>query len=202
VSTSHTFSLPEGYRRRPRVAPLWVGYLLLSPTRRWFQDPERILRPHVTPGDLVLEAGPGMGFFTLPVARLVGPTGRVVAIDCQAGMIDRLRRRAEQQGLGGRIAARACSEDSLQIGDLQERVDLALAINVVHEARDPERMVGELARCLRPGGSLFLSEPRGHVARELFLWEYGLCREAGLVASAWPRVTRQRTVLMEKPHDC
>lgn len=65
----------------PSVCPWWVGYLLTSPIRKWFQDPQQILRPFVTEGMIALDIGPGMGFFTLPMARLVGRRGKVIAVD-------------------------------------------------------------------------------------------------------------------------
>ena len=46
------------------------------------QNPEEILRPFVREGMMVLEPGPGMGFFTLPLTKLVGPSGKVIAVDC------------------------------------------------------------------------------------------------------------------------
>jgi SAM-dependent methyltransferase len=199
MATESIFALPDQHRRKHAIAPWWVGYLLLMPPRQWLQNPRRILAPHVAPGQTVLEVGTGMGFFTLPLAELVGERGRVVGIDCQERMLDTLRRRADRGELGERIETRGCRAGSLEVGDLAGRVDFVLAFNVVHEARDPERMVGEMARCLRPGGRLLLSEPRGHVSRDLFLWEYGLCREAGLRAADWPRHRRQMSVVMQKP---
>jgi ubiquinone/menaquinone biosynthesis C-methylase UbiE len=58
------------------VCPWWIGYLLASPLRRLVQKPEVILRPFLSNGMRVLEVGPGMGFFTLPMARMVGSAGR------------------------------------------------------------------------------------------------------------------------------
>jgi len=65
------------------VCPWWLGYVLASPLRRLFLDPVKLLSPYVQAGMTVLEPGPGMGFFTLELARLVGPAGRVVAVDIQ-----------------------------------------------------------------------------------------------------------------------
>ena len=56
-----------------RVCPWWKGYLLASPIRRWWQKPEELLAPYLREGMTVLEPGPGMGFFTLPMSRMVGP---------------------------------------------------------------------------------------------------------------------------------
>jgi predicted methyltransferase len=67
-----------------RVCPWWLGYFLVSPIRRWMQDdPEKLLRAYVRPGMHVFEPGLGMGFFTMPLARLVGDSGQVVAVELQ-----------------------------------------------------------------------------------------------------------------------
>jgi len=87
------------------VCPWWIGYFLVSPVRRWLQNPEELIKPYITPGMIVLEPGPGMGFFTLPLARRVG-SGRVVAVDIQPKMISALRRHAEKAGLLQRIDTR------------------------------------------------------------------------------------------------
>lgn len=81
-----------------RVCPWWIGYYLASPIRRWLTKPEPIIAPYVEPGFTVWEPGPGMGFFTLPLAEMVGDYGRVVAVDLQSKMIGRLKRRAEKPG--------------------------------------------------------------------------------------------------------
>ena len=76
------------------ACPWWLGYLLASPVRRLFENPAARLAPYVREGMLVLEPGPGMGFFTLELARMVGETGRVVAVDLQEKMLAALRRPA------------------------------------------------------------------------------------------------------------
>jgi predicted methyltransferase len=58
-----------------RICPWWLGYVLANPIRRLWHNPREILLPFVKEGMLVLEPGPGMGFFTLDLARLVGPNG-------------------------------------------------------------------------------------------------------------------------------
>jgi ubiquinone/menaquinone biosynthesis C-methylase UbiE len=70
-----------------RVCSWWVEYLLVTPLRRLVHNPERLLAPFVTAGMTVLEVGPAMGFFTLPFACLVGPTGQVICVDVQDGML-------------------------------------------------------------------------------------------------------------------
>jgi len=84
------------------VCPWWIGWLLASPLRKLTGDPARLLTPFVRAGMMALEPGPAMGFFTLELARLVGPQGRVVAVDVQPKMIAGLRRRAARAGVADR----------------------------------------------------------------------------------------------------
>ena len=53
--------------------PRWFGYFLINPFRRFLENPRRILGPLVREGMTVLEPGCGMGYFTLPLGRMVGP---------------------------------------------------------------------------------------------------------------------------------
>jgi ubiquinone/menaquinone biosynthesis C-methylase UbiE len=162
------------------VCPWWIGLLMVSPIRRWFDDPQRLLRPFVREGMTVLEPGPGMGFFTLPIASMVGLAGRVIAVDVQQKMLDGLRRRAARAGLLPRIEMRLAKPDSLGLDDLRGHVDLVVAIAVVHEMPSDEVFFQEAAEALKPGGRLLLVEPRGHVKREKFSHEIDAARHAGL----------------------
>ena len=90
-----------------RVCPWWIGYLLASPLRRWISEkPEQLLAPFVRKGMTVVEPGPGMGFFTIPLARMIGPSGRVIAVDIQPKMLASLDRRATRAGMHDRIGIR------------------------------------------------------------------------------------------------
>jgi ubiquinone/menaquinone biosynthesis C-methylase UbiE len=157
-----------------------MGYFLASPLRQWFLDPEKILRPYVKEGMTVLEPGPGMGFFTLPLARLVGPSGRVIAVDLQGKMLQGLRKRAVHTPLLPRIELRQACRDSLRIEDLKGTVDLVVAIAVVHEMPSDEAFFRQATEALKPGGLLLLVEPRGHVKAEKFNRELDSADEAGL----------------------
>jgi len=145
---------------KSHVFPWWAGYLLLSPLRKRSVDPMDLLRPYIREGTLALDAGCAMGFFSLPLARLVGPSGRVVCVDIQKRMIAALKRRALKAGLADRIDARICSPDSLMLGDLPARIDFALAFGVVHEVPDRARFLDELYRALARGGRILIAEPR------------------------------------------
>jgi ubiquinone/menaquinone biosynthesis C-methylase UbiE len=183
-------ALPAGHR--PHVMPWWLGPLLASPIRRLRENPERLVAAFVRPGGKVLEVGPGMGFFTLPLARGVGEQGRVVCVDVQPRMLRGLSRRLERRGLAPRVAIRQCGTDSLGIADLDGSTDLVLAIHVVHEMQAPGAAFQEMARALRSGGRLLLLEPAGHCPERVFQAELDWAARAGLARIGDPEHVRAR----------
>jgi len=146
----------------------------------------------------VLEPGPGMGFFTLELARLVGPQGRVVALDVQPRMIEGLRRRAERASLLDRIEARVVPATSMALDGYNGAFDFVLAFAVVHELPSAETFFTEVARAMKPGAALLLAEPAGHVRDDEFETELTLARKSGLVAAVGPPVWRSRTAVLRK----
>jgi SAM-dependent methyltransferase len=180
------------------ICPWWLGYLLASPVRRLLHDPAAILAPYVGQGMTALEPGPGMGFFTLELARRVGASGRVIAVDLQPRMLAGLRRRAARAGLLDRLDLRTATPDSLCISDLSGVVDFALAIAIVHELPAAAPFFREVARALKTGGYLLLGEPSGHVDATAFEAEVQVASEAGLRATTRPAIRRSRTALLEK----
>ena len=181
-----------------RVCPWWFGYVLASPLRRLRQDPRAILSPFVRQGMTVLEPGPGMGFFTLELARLVGPDGRVIALDVQPRMLSALRRRARRAGLEARIETRVVSGETLGIGDVADRADFALAFAMVHEVPDSARFFAELAAALKRGARVLLAEPAGHVSAPQFDDTLATAARAGLVAERRPAIRSSHAALLVK----
>jgi ubiquinone/menaquinone biosynthesis C-methylase UbiE len=181
-----------------RVCPWWIGYLLASPIRRLAYDPGKLLDGHVREGMTVLEPGPGMGFFTLELARLVGSSGRVIAVDIQSRMLDGLRRRAAKAGLLDRVETRLASPDSLGIGDLDGRVDFTLAVAMVHEMPSAGLFFQEAARASKPGARLLLVEPSGHVKESEFEAELEAARAAGFRRLGPRSVRRSHAALLER----
>ena len=179
-----------------RLCPFWLGYFLVSPLRRLWQDPHKILAPYVKNGATVLEPGPGMGFFTLELARLVGPSGRVIAVDVQPKMLDALRGRARRAGLEERIEARLAAESSLRVDDLAGRVDFVFAFAVVHELADVPGFFGDIGKALLPGGGLLIAEPRGHVSEGEMKKALKIAEAAGLHLVSRPAIRGSRTALL------
>ena len=196
-STSQTKNHSQN-RGETHVCPWWLGYVLLIPFRRFSQNPEKILGPYVREGMTVLEVGPGMGYFTLPLARLVGDRGRIVCVDLQEKMLESLRKRARKAGVALRIETRLASESSLQIDEISDTVDFVLAFAVVHEVPHKKLLFEEMHRAMKPGALMLLSEPRGHVSEREFSDTISIAREAGFEEVETLKITKSHAVLMRK----
>ena len=180
------------------TCPWWLGYLLVTPLRRLTEDPAKILGPYVREGMTVLEPGPAMGFFTLELARLVGPGGRVVAVDLQEKMLATLRRRAQKAGLSDRIETRCCSDDNLGVGDLTGQVDFVLLFHMLHEVADKDSFLRAVQAALKPGGVALFVEPRGHVLDAAFQASVQRATDLGFEI-AEPAQERKLRVVLRRP---
>jgi ubiquinone/menaquinone biosynthesis C-methylase UbiE len=181
-----------------RVCPWWLGYFLACPVRRWRQDPRQILSPYVRPGMTVLEPGPGMGFFTLDLLRMVGSNGRVIAVDIQPKMLDRLKRRAAQAGLASRLDARLSPSESMGIAELQNQIDFTLAFAVVHEFPSSANFFTEVSLASKSGATLLLAEPSGHVRTAEFEAEIKDAVASGFKVEDRTSIRGNSSVLLKK----
>ena len=181
-----------------RVCPWWLGYFLISPIRRLSQNAHKILAPYVREGQRVLEPGPGMGFFTLDLAQLVGASGRVVAVDLQPKMLASLKRRAAKAGVLERIDARLASADSLGLSDLAGSIDFTLAFAMVHEIPDAAHFFLEVAAASKAGATVLLAEPKGHVKEAAFDAELQAASQAGFEVADRPAIGRSYAAVLKK----
>jgi ubiquinone/menaquinone biosynthesis C-methylase UbiE len=182
-----------------RVCPCFAGYFLANRLRKLLQNPRRILAPYVQPGMVVLDVGSAMGFFSLPMARMVGPKGKVVCVDVQPKMLDVLRRRAARAGLAGRIETHVSTENSIGLHGWDNRFDFALAFAMLHEVGDPVNFLHEIYQLLKPGAPLLLTEPTGHVSRSDFDHTLAHARKEGYMITSHPPIRLAYVVLLTKP---
>ncbi len=180
------------------VCPWWLGYFHLGVIRRRLQNPGKILSPYVRPGMKILDIGPGMGFFTLEMAKLAGPEGRVVAVDVQPKMIRALERRARRAALADRIDARVCTAGSLGADDLAGIIDFTCAFYVVHEVPDVPGLMRQVHALLVPAGMLIMVEPAHHISLEDFELNIETAREVGFSVHERPEIRKSRSVLLVK----
>ena len=161
----------------------------------------KILAPHVAQGMRVLDVGCAMGFFSLPLARLVGPNGRVISVDLQRKMLDAFMRRARRKGLDNRIEARLCGSWSLGIADLAGQIDFALVFAVVHEVADSSQLFAEVHAVLRPGSRALVVEPKGWVSMSSFDTSVSTAEACGFAVVESPKISRSHAAVLERNRD-
>lgn len=180
---------------RKHVCPWWGGYFIDNRFRRLLHNPERILGPYMKEGMTTLDFGCGMGFFSIAMAKLVGPSGHVVSVDLQPQMLQTLEQRANRAGVAERIRTHACEENTIGV---QDSVDFVLAFWAAHEAPDTRCLFEELHACLTPGGRFLLVEPRGHVTKSHFEEMRRIGADIGFTQEASPTVRLSWAALLAK----
>ena len=179
----------------PHVCPWWGGYFIDNRFRRLLHKPEVILAPYVQRGMTVMDFGCGMGFFSIPSARLVGDEGHVIAVDLQHKMLDVLSNRARKAGVADRIRTHRCEPNSIAV---DEQVDLAMAFYSVHEVPNVEGFITEIHGLLRTQGRFLIVEPVGHVRQVEFVRMMTLAEELGFQVEERPRICLSHAAVLSK----
>ncbi len=151
--------LSKFVRRRVQVMdPPIFGRILNSSFRKSLQPPEKVLRRSgVRRGETVIDLGCGSGALTLPLAEAVGPTGLVLAIDINESLLrqllDELSGRSD---LSTRVEVIQASAHDLPLRD--SSADRCIMVSSLQEIPDRSRALKEVARILREGGTLAVTE--------------------------------------------
>lgn len=127
--------------------------LLEGPDRDAWQRPDQIMDElGIAEGSVVADLGAGGGWFTIRLARRVGPNGVVYAEDVQHEMIEAMRRRVERLQLRDRVRFVLGQEldPLLPAGAL----DAALIVGTYPEMAQPVTLLRNLARSLKPNGRI------------------------------------------------
>jgi ubiquinone/menaquinone biosynthesis C-methylase UbiE len=160
-----------------------------NPGRVAWQKPAAVVRAlGLRHGQVVADIGAGPGYFTKRLARAVGPSGHVYAVDAEPAILDVLRERLTAARLTNVTPVLGRGEDPLLP---PASCDLALIVDTYHHFDDGPAFLRRVARALRPGGRLVnidfakretpVGPPVEHrVSREAFLRD---ARRAGLVVA-------------------
>ena len=176
-----------------RICPVAMAGHLDNRFRRWVQNPFRILTPYLKEGMTALDMGCGPGYFTLAMAQLTGPSGRVIAADLQEGMLDKLRMKIRGSTLEQRISLHQCLPDKIGVTD---PVDFILLFYVIHEVPDKDKLFEELAGILNPTGRIFISEPPFHVSKKAFATMLKAAATRGLGVLERPKIRLSKTAVL------
>jgi ubiquinone/menaquinone biosynthesis C-methylase UbiE len=139
-------------RQHGRLFPPHELGQLEGPDRDAWQKPEQVMDAlGIGDGSRVGDIGAGGGWFTIRLARRVGPNGLVYAEDIQRQMIEAIERRVQREGLlNVRTVLGTASDPRLPPGEL----DAVLIVDAYHEVEDPITLLRNLARSLKPNGRI------------------------------------------------
>jgi ubiquinone/menaquinone biosynthesis C-methylase UbiE len=132
----------------------------------WLERPEREkeeqpakLMPmlKLKAGDVVADIGAGSGYYTFRMADLVGPTGKIYAVDIQPEMLALIRKKMKEKKIEHVVPHMGKVSDP----KLPEAgIDLILMVDVYHEFSHPYEMTAAMIKALKPGGRLVFVEFR------------------------------------------
>ena len=132
----------------------------------WLERPERAGEEQpqlaidalgIEPGQTVADLGAGSGYYSFRVAPLVGPAGKVLAIDIEPAMLEAIAQRAQREHVSNVATVRSSAQDpNLAPGS----VDLLFMVDVYHELEYPYEMMTKVRTALKRGGRVALIEYR------------------------------------------
>lgn len=144
-------------QRRAIPCPSWLSWFveLENPFLKNNRSTTIIQQLDVQPGMKVTDIGCGPGRVTIPLAEVIGPSGRVTAVDIQQNMLLKVKNKAKAKGLQNIVFLRAnISEANLE----PDEMDRAVMVNVLGEVPDKEAALKEVFNTLKPGGMLCITE--------------------------------------------
>lgn len=145
--------------------------------RRLLQNPFKILNPYISEGMTVLDYGCGNGYFSIPLSKMAGNSGKVFAVDIQKEMLDKLSAKIQALNISN-ITAIHCGKDKLKLPVL---ADFAIAVYVVHEIPDQKKFFREVFDLLNPNGKLLVIEPDFIVSGRKFNETLEFAKQAGFI---------------------
>ena len=131
-----------------------------GPSSFWMQDPDEVFRQlALKPRDVLLDLGSGPGDYSMEAAELVGPEGKVIALDRWEYAVSGLEQQAAERGFK-HVKPMLC-DITQELPVANDSVDVCLICTVLHIFPWPKfemDMFAEIKRVLKPGGRLAVIE--------------------------------------------
>ncbi len=162
--------------------------------RRLFQNPYKILTDYVTEGMTVLDYGCGNGFFTIPLSHMVGVKGKVYAVDIQKEMLEKLSVKLSKTDIKDVFPVHK-GTDKL---NFLEKIDLAIAIYVVHELPNQKEFFLEINSILNPHAKLIVIEPNITVQQKHFTKTIEYAVQSVFVESSRSNILMSKSIVFQK----
>jgi ubiquinone/menaquinone biosynthesis C-methylase UbiE len=194
----------EGRYGNPPDLDSYIAHLA-DPARDAWQKPDEVVAAlGLRPGQVACDVGAGPGYFTLRLAKAVGPLGRVYAVDVEPKILDALRERLAASGLRNVTPVLALADDPLLPA---AACDAILIVDTYHHFPERVAYLGRLTRALRPGGRIAnvdyqkretpVGPPVEHrLSREVFLAE---AESAGLMMAEEPTFLPYQYFIVLRP---
>ena len=176
-----------------RVCPVELSGSLDNLARKLVQNPRKILKPYISEGMTVMDLGCGPGFFTIEIAKMLNNSGKIVAVDLQQGMLEKVKDKIKGTSLEKRIELHKCQEEKIGI---EEKFDFVLAFYMVHEVPDQDKLFNEVRSQLNPLGKFLIVEPKFHVSSKSFEEMIHRSKTVGFEIADRPKVFFSRAVLL------
>ena len=126
-----------------------------------FMDPERIAAGFgLTEGMRAADFGSGSGYFTIIMAKKVGDSGVITAVDLMNPALETLRAKAKMEGLGNIQTVRSNLEIVGSSGLAGDSQDMVLLANILFQNSNKARIMDETRRVIKPGGTLIVIDWR------------------------------------------
>jgi ubiquinone/menaquinone biosynthesis C-methylase UbiE len=147
-------------------------------------------------GMTVLDVGCGPGFFSIELAKLVGDQGKVIAVDLQQGLLDKLQDKIKGSNLEERIRLVKCDQNNLNVF---EPMDFILTFYMVHEVPDKENLFKQLENLLDHQGRFLLVEPKlFHVSSKGFQTTLSIAERHGFTINEGPHLLASWSAVLRK----
>jgi ubiquinone/menaquinone biosynthesis C-methylase UbiE len=181
--------------KKGKVCPVIMAGGLDNSIRRLMQNPQKILKPYINNNMTVMDMGCGPGFFTIEMANLLNGSGKVIAVDLQERMLEKIKAKIKDTNLEERIILHKCQEDTIGIN---EPIDFVLAFYMIHEVPNPERLLDELISKLKTNGKILIAEPKIHVSKNDFKMMIEKINKMKINIEIGKKIFFSRTILLTK----
>ena len=182
-------------KNKDRVCPVWMAHTFDNPLRKLIHNPKKMFKEYVREGMSVIDIGCGFGCFSIGLAKMVGKNGKVYSVDLQKGMLDRLMKRAKKAGVADIIETHQCSADTIGIED---KLDFALAFWMIHKTPDALDFLKQIHDLLKPGGILYIAEPKKHVSLPFFDETISAAEKIGFKVIERPKIALSWAVVLSR----
>jgi len=159
--------------------------------RKKAHNPKKMFAKYLKKGMTAMDFGCGPGFFTIDMAKMVGKDGKVLAVDLQYEMLEKLKEKNPPKW----VHLIECEKESINI---EEKLDFALGFYVVHEVPDKEYFFKTIHGLLKKGGILYFSEPIFHVSKKKFEECVNLAKKIGFKEIERPKLLISKTIVLRR----